>query len=42
MNITIINSLILLVKMEYSVQKIIKGPAKLSMAHYWKVIAYAK
>jgi hypothetical protein len=27
--------------MENYVQKIIKVPAKLSMAHHWKVLAYA-
>jgi len=41
MNITIIYSLINLIKMENYVQKIIKGPAKLSVAHHWKVLAYA-
>jgi hypothetical protein len=41
MIITIIYNLINLIKMENYVQKIIKGPAKLSVAHCWKVIAYA-
>ncbi len=41
MNITIIHSLIILIKMENYVQKITKGPAKLSMAHHWKALAYA-
>ncbi len=39
MNITSIYSLINLIKMENYVQKIIKGPAKLSVTHWWKVIA---
>ncbi len=41
MNITIMYSLIILIEMENYVQKIIKGPDKLSMAHHWKVLAYA-
>jgi len=42
MNITIIYTLINLIKMENYVQKIIKGPAKLGMSHWWKVLAYTK
>jgi hypothetical protein len=34
MYITIIHSLIILIKMENYLQKIIKVPAKLSMAHW--------
>ena len=41
MKITIIYSLTNLIKMENYVQKIIKGPAKLSAADCWKVLAYA-
>ncbi len=41
MNFTIIYSLINLIKMENYVQKIIKGPAKLCIAHCWEVLAYA-
>jgi hypothetical protein len=41
MNITIIYSLINLIKMENYVQKIIKGPAKLNVVHCWKVLAYS-
>jgi hypothetical protein len=41
MNITIICSLIILIKMENYVQKIIKGPAKLSVARRWQVLALA-
>ncbi len=39
MNITIIYSLINLIKMENYVQKIIKGSAKLSVAHWLKVFS---
>jgi hypothetical protein len=42
MKITIMYSLFNLIKMEDYVQKIIKGTAKLSVAHWWKVLAYAK
>ncbi len=34
MNITIIYSLIILIIMENCLQKVIKGPAKLSVAHW--------
>ncbi len=34
MNITIIYNLIILIKTEDYLQKIIKGPAKLSVAHW--------
>ncbi len=33
-------SLFIVIKMENYIQKIIKGPAKLSVAHWWKVSAY--
>ncbi len=41
MNITMKYSLIGLIKKENYVQQIIKGPAKLSVAHWWIVLAYA-
>jgi hypothetical protein len=41
MNITIIYSLIIIIKMENYAQKIIKGPAKLSMDQCWNLLAYA-
>jgi hypothetical protein len=41
MNTTVVYSLIILIKTENYVQKIIKGPPKLSMAHFLKVLAYA-
>jgi hypothetical protein len=39
MNIKSIYSVINLIKMESYVQKIIKELAKLSVAHWWKVLA---
>jgi hypothetical protein len=39
MNITVICKLIILIKWKKYVLKIIKGPAKLSIAHWLKVLA---